>query len=112
MYIFGYVLHVGHEFRPPGETDVFCPPDGNRLDVFISHHGAAAESAGARPGLLDRGGKDTILPGQTDRGDLSPWLIQLLSDQFLRLNRPFSLEMGGIPYLHPVVVDPDVDQLR
>jgi hypothetical protein len=44
-----------HELFPSGKIDALCSANRNRFDLFVSHHGASAESAGARPGLLDGG---------------------------------------------------------
>ncbi|OPX87608.1 MAG: hypothetical protein A4E53_02422 [Pelotomaculum sp. PtaB.Bin104] len=75
-------IHVFNEFGAPGQVEVFGAAHGDRFDVLVAHYGAAAESAGAGPALLDGSQEATVLAGQTDSGHAGVGLIQLLFDDF------------------------------
>ena len=61
--------------------------------------------------MLYGGHEHLVLAGQADGGHLSLVLAQLFLDEGGGLECPLPPEVGGVAYLHLVVVDPQVDEI-
>ena len=85
------------------------PPDGDRLEPLRTHRGADRRPAPVA--VLDRGLDGEVLPCGPDARDLDIRIFQLLPYQPFRLEGPPPPDRGGVPDLHVVVVDGDVDGL-
>jgi len=101
-----------HELRRAGDVEVLRPPNGDGLQVLVSHDGADAESAGAGAALLDGSEVDPVFAGQADGGHRGRRLVQLLANELCSLESAQTPEMRGVTYFHLVIVDPQIDEIR
>ncbi len=110
--VFENLVAEPHEFRRPGQVEVFGSPHHHRLDPFVAHDGADAATAGTGAALFDGSEIDPVFAGQANGRHLGLGLVELLFDQFGGFDGAFTVQVGGVPNFHGVVVDPDIDQAR
>jgi len=105
------LLHRRQEALLVGHADALGPPDHQGLQVLGAHDGTHAAPAGG-PMLVvhDVGQKGQLLPGGADAGDLGLRIGG--SQQKVRgLGHVPAPDPRGVPDLHALVVDVQVDRL-
>ena len=99
------------QLRRPGNMDVFCSTNSDRLKSFVSHN-RPRSSSGTAATAVDGCRIDSVFTGYADGRHMSSLLLQLLPDVLCSFMTAFSAEMGGIPNFYFVIIDPEIDQVR
>ena len=111
--VFDHVVRLDHRLPEAfhiGDADRPRPPDGDRLEVLRTHHGADAGPA-RRPAAFvhDVGEEDLPLTRGADQGHRRLF-VRRGPDGLGRLGHYLAPEGRRIAELHLVVVDPEVDR--